>query len=244
MRSSLLSLTFVALLVAACGESSLTTAVPLTAPAASLPSKGGPTALTAVSLVVTVSDVDGLGAAYNIRSDGGGAYTDGSQNVQAVLDQYGTFAFNTPANTRLSQVRSLKYDFTSPVDPSNAYRPTPTSTAPYHISTGASSFSPFIPIQNLGINGNPSSECAYMGNSIANSTTTWRVSFHKGYEDVATSPTAFAVFTRTSVSPAVWTVTPVGSCSPNSSVAALRSADGTVLYGYYNLPFFFTLTAR
>ena len=244
MRSSMLSVTFVALMVAACGESSPTTAAALTAPGAAQLSKGPPNSLAAVSLVVTVSDVDGMGAAYNIQSDGGGAYTDGSQNVQAVLDQYGTFAFNTPANSRLSQVRSLKYNFNSPVDPSNTYRPSPTSTALYHISTGASSFSPFIPIQNLGINGNPSSECGYMGNTIANGTTTWRVGFHKGYEDVDTSPTAFAVFTRTRVSPAVWTVTPVGSCSPNSNVAALRSADGTVLYGYYNLPFFFTLTAR
>ena len=50
--------------------------------------------------------------------------------------------------------------------------------------------------------------------------------------------------TPSGVNPAVWTVQPVGSCSPNSNVAALRAGDGTVLYGYYNMPFFFTLTAR
>ena len=241
MRSALIPFFLMAVMVAGCGESPRPTEAIYASPVAATYGKGSS---TPVPLIVTVSDVDGSGAAYNIQSDGGGVYTDGTQNVQAVLDQYGTFAFNMPAVTRLSQIRWLSYNFNSAVDPANAYRPTPTSTAPYHVSTGPSSFSPFIPIQNLGINGNPSSECAYMGNSIANSTTTWRVSFHKGYEDVASSPTAFAVVTRSSVSPAVWTITPGGSCSPNSNVAALRSADGTVLFGYYNLPFFFTLAAK
>ena len=72
----------------------------------------------------------------------------------------------------------------------------------------------------------------------------YRVSYHKGFEEISGSPTAFAVFTRTSVSPAVWTVRPAGSCSPNANVAALRSADGSILYGYYTIPFLFTLTAK
>jgi len=42
---------------------------------------------------------------------------------------------------------------------------------------------------------------------------------------------------------AEWTVTPVGSCSPNSNVCALRNGPGT-LYGYYNLPFALTLTKQ
>ena len=241
MRSAMITISYVALVATGCSQAPSES---LTAPGTPAFTNSASVKLASVSLVVTVSDVGGTGTAYKIQSDGGGAYTDGTQNVQAVLDQYGTFAFNTPANTRLAQVRSLKYNFDSPVDPANTYRPALSSTGLYHISTGPSSFSPFIHIQNLGINGNPTSECGYMGNSVGNSTQTWRVSFHKGNEDVATSPTAFAVFTRTSVSPAVWTVTPVGSCSPNSNVAALRSEDGTYLYGYYNLPFFFTLSAR
>ena len=36
-------------------------------------------------------------------------------------------------------------------------------------------------------------------------------------------------------------VTPAGTCSPNSNVCALRNGPG-VLYGYYNMPFSFTLT--
>jgi hypothetical protein len=28
------------------------------------------------------------------------------------------------------------------------------------------------------------------------------------------------------------------------NIAGLRSGDGTVLYGYYTIPFYFTLTAK
>src|SRR5579859_960681 len=202
-----------------------------------LDGKGLPT----VSLSVTVADLDSLGNAYGITNDGQGAYVDGSQNVAASVDQYGNFAFNTFSANRGTATRWVNYDFSRPVDPSNLFRPAQDHTENYHFSSGASAFSPWIALQNLGINGNPSTECGYMGNSFsANKSTAYRVSYHKGNEDTQTSPTAFAVFTRVSVSPAVWTVTPVGSCSPVSDVAALRSADGTILYGYYTIPFFFT----
>ena len=207
------------------------------------PLAGKSSTLSTISLTVTVADVDASGIPYGIRSDGRGDYTNGSQNVQAVLDGIGTFAFNT-RNTGKAAQRWVTYDFSRPVDPANGYRPSPTTSENYHFSTGPSAYSPFIPIQNLGVNGNPSTECVYMGNSLANATTSWRVSFHKGNEDSSDSQTAYAVVTRTSVSPATWTVQPVGSCSPNSSVASLRSGDGTLLYGYYYLPFFMTLRAR
>jgi hypothetical protein len=198
-----------------------------------------------VSLIVTVSNVDGLGNAYGIQNDGQGTYVDGSQNVQAILDGSGTFAFNTFNANHGSATRWITYDFTHPVDPTNTFNPPQDHLLNDHFSTGGTTFSPYVAIQYLGVNGNPSTECGYMGNGFfTNSSTTYRVSFHKGYEDTQNSPTAFAVFTRTSVSPAVWTVQPVGSCSPNSNVASLRSGDGTVLYGYYTIPFFFTLTAK
>lgn len=102
-----------------------------------------------------------------------------------------------------------------------------------------------MPVQYLGTPGYPTSECGYMGNGFAaNSSIGYRVSFHKGFEDTAASPTSFAVFTRLSVTPAVWTVQPAGSCSPTANVAALRSEDGSVLHGYYTMPFLFTLTAK
>jgi hypothetical protein len=197
-----------------------------------------------IPLIVTIANGDDLGNAYAIRNDGQGVYTNGVQEVQAVLDQSGTFAFNTQTKPGRRPVRWVTYDFNNPVDPSNTYRPNPSNLENYHFSTGPSPLKPFIPIQNLGVNGNPSSECIYMGNSIANSSTSWRVSFHKGLEDVEDSPTAYAVVTRTSVSPAAWTITPSGACSPVSNVASLRSGDSAVLYGYYNLPFFFTLRAK
>jgi len=199
--------------------------------------------ISTVSLIVTVADTDSFGNAYAIQNDGMGAYTDGSQNVSAVLDSYGTFAFNTLAKGRTA-TRWVTYNFNDPVDPSNSYRPNPSNLENYHFSTGASQFQPIIPIQNLGVSGNPVSECIYMGNSVANSTTQWRVSFHKGFEDVANSQSAYAVVTRQSVSPAVWTITPSGACSPVSNIASVRSGDSSILYGYYRIPFLFTLRAK
>ena len=240
-RASLATLTLSALFATACGEQPSATAPARTVISTTM--RGSTTTYPTVSLVVTVANADPLGNAYGITNDGQGDYVDGSQYVQAVLDQYGTFAFDTD-NSRRTAVRWVTYDFTHPVDPANTYRPSPGNGQNYHFSTGPSAFSPFTAIQNLGVNGNPSTECIYMGNSIANSTTSWRVSFHKGNEDVGSSPTAYAVVTRTSVSPAAWTITPTGSCSPTSNVASLRTGDGTGLYGYYSIPFSFVLRAR
>ncbi len=196
----------------------------------------------AVSLNVTINDAAG----NNITSDGKGDYIDGTDYVQAIIDQYGTFAFNTFNSTspKTAAKRYVVYNFNNPVDPNNTYRPSASNSTNYHFSTGGSPYgtNPFIPLQNLGINGNPASECIYMGNGIANSTTAWKVSFHKGLEDTQTSPTAFAVVTRNNSTQ--WTITPIGSCSPSSNVASLRNNADNTLYGYYYLPFSFTLTAK
>lgn len=207
------------------------------------------TSLSTVSLKVKVLDADASGNPYNITSDGKGDYLNGVDYVEAVLDQYGTFAFNT-LNQKLKPgmvaKRWVNYHFNSPVDPNNSYRPAQSTNYNYHFSTGGSTFgtNPMIPLQNLGVNGNPSTECIYMGNGFTDGTNEWRVSFHKGIEDTQDTPTAFVVVTRTSVSPAVWTITPVGSCSPNSNVASLRDNATSFLYGYYYLPFYFVLTAQ
>lgn len=240
-RSTLTTLSLLVLIATACADQPRVAEPVAATNGGALASRG----LATVSLVVTVSNADSLGNAYNIRNDGQGVYTDGLQNVGAQLDQYGTFAFNTFTGTgKATATRWVIYDFSSPVDPNNTYRPTPSNSKNDHFSTGASAFSPFTPLQNLGVNGNPSTECIYMGNGIADTAgDIWGVSFHKGNEDVANSPTAFAFVTRTSISPASWTITPVGSCSPNSNVASLRSSTG-FLYGYYNIPFFFTLRAK
>lgn len=211
-------------------------------------SRAGRTSLPVVSLRVKIFDADPLGNAYNITSDGKGDYVDGVDYVSAVLDQYGTFAFNTlgSGKPKTVVVRWVNYNFNKPVDPANTYRPTSSTNYNYHFSTGGSPFgtNPVIPIQNLGINGNPSTECIYMGNGLTDGTNAWRVSFHKGIEDTQDSPTAFAVVTRKTINPAVWTIGPSGPCSPNSNVASLRDNATSFLYGYYYLPFYFELTAQ
>jgi len=198
-----------------------------------------------IPLSITVSNTDASGNPSGITNDGLGAYVDGVQNVEARLDLAGTLAFNTFTAKRGSATRWVHYDFSRPVDPLNLFRPPQDHTQNYHFSTGGTPFSPFVPVQYLGTPGYPTSQCGYMGNGFsANSSTGYRVSFHKGFEDTAASPTAFAVFTRISVTPAVWTVQPAGSCSPAANVGALRSDDGSVLHGYYTMPFLFTLTAK
>ncbi len=143
--------------------------------------------------------------------------------------------------------RSAPYDFSNPVDPSNTYRPNPDSCYGDHFSTGGSVYSPttpWIPLQQLGVNGNPSTECGYMGNSFRTSTTGWTVSFHKGLENTADSPSAFVMFTRTSVNPDEWTVQANGSCAVHEDVAALHNSDTGELLGYYHLPFKMTLRLK
>ena len=209
---------------------------------ASAKAGGNPNALPTISLRVTINDAEG----NKITSDVKGDYINGVDYVQAILDQSGTFAFNTfaPATKIKNAVvkRWVVYNFNNPVDPENTYVPSPDNSHNYHFSTGGSPWgtNPYIPLQNLGVNGNPATECIYMGNGISNSTTTWRVSFHKALEDTQTSPTAFAVVTR--VSSTVWTITPLGTCSLNSNLASLRNNADNTLYGYYYLPFSFTLT--
>jgi hypothetical protein len=203
-----------------------------------------PSSPPVISLSVTLSNSDALGNPAGIDNDGLGPYVDGSQDVQAQLDGAGTFAFNTFTARRGSATRWVNYDFSRPLNPANMFVPAQDHRQNYHFSSGGTQYSPWVPVQYLGTPGYPSIECGYMGNGFVANSTTYRVSFHKGYEDTPGSSTAFAVFTRVSVSPAVWTVQPAGSCSPTSNVAALRSDDGSVLYGYYSIPFLFTLTAK
>ena len=242
-----LTATFFAIAILGCGKNS-TPDIRSSNQSEAEVAKAKPTTPPVVSLVVTVSDAPG----NNVTSDGLGNYVNGVKNVQAILDQSGTFAFNTNSSSNPNTLASrwVNYNFDNPVDPTNTYRPDPSNTKNYHFSTGGSPYgtSPFIPIQYLGINGNVGTECIYMGNGLSNSNTSWRVSFHKGNEDVQNGPTAFAVVTRTKIKAVngvdEWTIAAVGLCSPNSNVAALRSGDGTFLYGYYNIPFLFTLRGQ
>src|SRR5688572_13998013 len=120
---------------------------------ASAKAGGNPNAFPTISLRVTINDAEG----NKITSDGKGDYINGTDYVQAILDQSGTFAFNTfspPQKIKNAVVtRWVNYNFNNPVDPENTYQPSPDNSHNYHFSTGGSSFgtNPFIPLQNLGV---------------------------------------------------------------------------------------------
>jgi hypothetical protein len=194
--------------------------------------KGGkPSGPAEVFLKVTVDNTAG----YKITNDGGGDYTNGLQSVGAKFDGSGNFIFacgTSGHGPNATLVRWMNINFDSPI---NVLIPPPITgndkvTA---ITTGFVAAFTFIPLQNLSIG---QSECVGLtGGSNAG----WVMNFHRTAEDVTGSPSSYAVFTR--INSTQWTVTPAGSCSPNSNVCALRNGPG-VLYGYYNMPFSFTLT--
>lgn len=195
--------------------------------------------LKAVSLQVTVN------SGYNISGDGKGVYKNGTDNVQAVIDNTGQFVFNT--NTLRSPnapVRKLSFDF-SQVLVSNSTPPSTNTSKNYSLNTVSSAFINFVPLQNLGINGNSASECISLRAwGTTGITIDWRALLHAGFDDSDASPTSFAQVTR--VDATHWTITALGNCSPTftQNEAALRSGDAQTLYGYYNLPFSLTLSAQ
>ncbi len=192
---------------------------------------GKPTTLPIISLSVTVNDATG----YNLTSDGGGNYVNGSQAVGAKFDQYGNFIFSCGRSGRGSNavlVRWMSINFSSPVVVYIA-QPITGNDKVTAITTIPVAAYTFTPLQNMA---EGESQCVGLtGGSGAD----WVMNFHRGAEDISSSPSSYAVFTR--INATQWTVTPVGTCSPNSNVCALRNGT-SVLYGYYNMPFSFTLT--
>ena len=72
-------------------------------------------------LGITVQDADNLGAAYRIQSDGLGEYVNGIQTITAEIDASGNLQFGPTLSSTLA--RTLRFDFSAPVDPLNSYRP-------------------------------------------------------------------------------------------------------------------------
>lgn len=200
--------------------------------------KGKPgSTIQEVLLKVTVNDAAGdkLTSDPNVEGD----YINGSQKVSAKFDQYGNFIFSCGLgghgnNTYL--IRYMNINFDSPVQ---VFIPPPITgnDKVLAITTGQVAGVNFTPIQNLTPG---QSECIGL---TGGSSSGWVMNFHRDTEDVPASPSAYMVVTRSSTNPDQWTMTPVGTCSPNSNVnvCALRNGPGT-LYGYYNMPFSFTLT--
>jgi hypothetical protein len=193
--------------------------------------KNKPGTISPVSLRVTVNDASG----NKLTSDGGGDYVSGSQAVSAVFDQYGNFIFSCGTSGHgptATLVRWMNINFDSPIQVfinppiTGNDKVTAITTIP---AVGLS----FTAIQSLEVG---QTECITL---TGGSNAEWVMNFHRATEDVASSPSSYMVVTRTSLTQ--WTMTPVGSCSPNSNVCALRNGPGT-LYGYYNMPLSLTLT--
>ena len=185
-----------------------------------------PGSVPEVLLKMTVNDAVG----NNITSDGGGDYVTGNQGTSIKFDQWGNLILNagkTGRGNNQVQVRWLNVNFSDSIV---VYIPPPI-TGNDKITDMVTGSTPgfTIPLQNLTIG---QSECVRFGGGSGNN---WNVHFHG---DLDGSLSAYAVFTR--INATQWTVTPAGSCSPYSNVCEVRAA-GT-LYGYWNMPFSFTLT--
>jgi hypothetical protein len=189
------------------------------------------TGLSPVALKVTVSDASG----YKITSDGGGDYVNGSRTVSANFDGYGNFIFATGATSNKPGSPLVRWLSVNLDDPIVIYKTPPVSGANNQaggLSTGQVEGVSFTPMQSMTVG---QTQC--IGLTLGGGY--WVVNFHRPPEDISTSQAAYVVVTR--INDTQWTMQPVGECSPNSNVGALRYGTAN-LYGYYNLPFLFTLT--
>lgn len=222
-----------------------------------------PGAVSSVELTVTITDACPIGtdalARCRIKGDGkrlaangGTLYVHGEENVKAVLDQYGNLIFDTN-NSRSSAVRSVVHDFSARYGTEGTAdgAPEPDRTRNIHFATVKSQLtSGKVHIQEMAVG---STQCVGLGNGYAqkaNPKLKGKASFHKATEDSQTSPSAYAVVRRGDAD--TWTMSPGnGSTCSNDpypaqtdDVAGVRNDDLTVLYGYYHLPFVFTLTRK
>ncbi len=242
---ALINILLLSQIFTSCKKETLSLGSPIVEEFATAKGGGNPNTPPTTYLRVTISD----DAGNKITSDGGGDYLDGVGNIRAQFDNAGNFQFNTRLQSRPNQTtpltRYIKFNFDSPLEGYPVNNP-PISGDPNldigdRLVTIGSSLIPATPIQTMTVG---SSQCITLHGGTAYSTKTepapaWGVNFHRNYDDVAGSPTSFAVITRNSETQ--WTMVP-GNCaiSSNSDVAALR--NGETLYGYYHLPFSITLT--
>lgn len=201
---------------------------------ATAPGGNKPATSTEVRLKLTVNNASG----NQITSDGGGSYIDGQENCSIYFSTSGNLQFTTSAsnNPKTPSTRYLNINFDSPL-PNYPARSVEQSRFISTITT-VTSPNPTL-LQDLSVG---QTKC--IGFSAGISTIADGVlNFHRNStEDTPTSPTAYVYVTRTSSTE--WLMTPVpplsGGCSTIPNVGALRI--NTALYGYYNMPFSFTLT--
>ncbi len=234
-------LTFsVALLLAACGG-------PATAPEETVASTESPSLAKAppaasTPLVVTVEDTGPQGA-YRIQSDGLGDYVHGSLGMTAEIDQYGNLQIS-PNNLSAPTPpqRTLRFDYSAPADPLNAYRPEATGQWNFKIkSNRTNNGNPRI--QDLGLN---ASGCYNVTIAHATATTTYQENFNPVLDPQST----YGYITRTGLSPATWTMVADGPCAGTPNWSGLWSQDRiarkapNIFRGYYNRNFSIRLRAK
>ena len=179
-----------------------------------------PGSVVETALALTVDDAGPLGA-YRITSDGLGEYVDGLQGVTAKIDGSGNLLISggVPRTSTTPPERTFMFDFSAPVDPLNTYRPDLPEMNFKILSNPEGN----PPIQNLGIGGNPSSGCYGVDINYTSQTTNYQVLFFNLGDPTVT----WAYITRTSISPAVWTMVSNGPCPGAADQARVKSQDLT-----------------
>jgi hypothetical protein len=228
----------VLLLGAACAEPDQSPTAPTGAGAPLLGRAGIPT-----PLAVTVADAGPNLEWHGIRSDGEGEYVDGQQGTAATIDGYGNLQFGVALST--APARTLTFDFSFPVEPSNLYRPVEVGQQRFQLTTNPNGVAGSPKISDLGVNGNPSAACYNTAIAHRNATTRYEAYFNPN-RDVES---VRVLISRTGTS--TWTlVANDPGCGPNADRAALYSEDLTtrktsplVFRGYYLLPFSMQLRA-
>lgn len=242
-RLSLGSLLLTVAIASCTKKSSEVTPTPVSDDEVAMVQKGKPGTPPVVSLRVTVNNSTGnnITSDGNIAPDNTGDYISGQQNVSATFDQAGNFIFNAVAsgNPNASPTRWLTLNLNQEI----------TATSPYsgiykatYISTGKSSlFTTYTPLQNMTYSPVQQVQCiGFSTGPTGPNAPAATVNFHRAGEDVINSSSSFVEIKRISLTQ--WTMTPLSNCSNISNTAALRS--GATVYGYYNIPFFFTLTSQ
>jgi hypothetical protein len=199
--------------------------------------KSRPNQILAIPLAVTVIDQDVTGT-YRVLSDGLGDYVNGTQGLTAVIDGSGNLVFGptSPGSTS----RKLRFDFSAPTDPLNGYRPDTSGEIGFSIKSNPNlvdgTRSPLI--GDLGVNGVPASACYSITISYRTATTGYLVVMNRASMPQSTQ----AYITRTSISPAVWSLVSDGQCLGNPNWAGVQSQDLTtkktsplVFQGYFDM---------
>lgn len=179
---------------------------------------------TTINLSVEVDDLLG----NQIRSDGDGAYTNGTDRVQAqILSSDGNFFMNTNNNTVKQPIRTMQFPF---VDPDLDL-----GSRNYSLRTNAAT-----PLQNMANNGGSQLVGFRVWAFQQQGSIAWKLLFRMGIEDYSGSLTDYATVTRNGD---VWTIEPANF--PGIIPANARLTDGNSPanpFDLYVVPFKLTLT--